>query len=256
MKMPQRRIRGNYQPRTYLSSVQDIENFRLNKALVNQPKPKFCVLIALNHLLVNRVSGGPQNQQNKSNKNTIVRPGATELIELLYNSEMFHIGFYSVMYEKNMKEIISLVVSTSKTKIPLNSPRITLFSGSSFSTQLTSVDYIINKDKKELIETINEDREIQAIREGVPAPARFELSDVIVIDYSIQNIKENQKIAILVKEYNIQDVNDCWMNALTMIFKDFIKLYGEKKIRNSVENEQNIVEFVNSYISIFQEVIS
>src|ERR1700678_326634 len=110
--------------------------------------PKYCVLIGMNHILIDRI-----HSESKSNNNTIIRPGAIEFIKLLYCSNLFHIGFYACMNNKNLKKTVKIVLQGYNTNMTI-SKNISFISNLSINED--SADYYVMKSKSILIERINE----------------------------------------------------------------------------------------------------
>lgn len=197
--------------------------------------PKYLVLVAVNHLLINRVAGGPNNQQNKSNNNVKIRPGATEFIQTLYDSGLFHIGFYSSMNFTNLNKVVKIILQGSQTGMSITK-NISLLPDQTTTISLPDGNYYVIKNKSLYIQRVNEDRMYMS-----NGKYKFNAKNTVIID-----IEEEDSLSICVPKFNVEDTNDNWMKILDGIFKWFINT--EKEIFPS------LAEIIREYFVIMMDI--
>jgi hypothetical protein len=83
-------------------------------------QPEYLVIMAINNLLLKRISGGPKNQMNQSNNNIKIRSGANEMINYLHQTGKFHLAFFTSMYVNNAVICLKKLLDGKKTGISIN----------------------------------------------------------------------------------------------------------------------------------------
>jgi|GEM_PF-6326583 len=158
----------------------------------------YLILFSVNHTLVDR------KQQDKSNNNTKIRPGATELIQFLFQLGL-RVGLYSNMNKDNLQKVAGIILQGRKTGIKLN--QISMIPNLRITDNNNFYDL---KQKTILIEKINED-----------CGTDYDLTNTVVIDWIVE---EDQEIGVVIDAWYEENKNDLWMSHLKNIFSEFVAL--------------------------------
>jgi hypothetical protein len=197
-------------------------------------QPKFLIILAINNLLLKRVSGGPKNQMNKSNNNIMIRPGAVEFIQYLYESELFHIAFFTSMHENNAKICVKRLLNGRVSGISIKK-NISIFAGSETTVYLDDNNFYLMKYKSELIDKVNHNL----------GKKMFDKSNTLIIDHLNQKEIVEEKINIHIPAYN-NEKNDNWLYTLRCCLRNYINYLPE----------ETISEYVREFISIMFDITS
>lgn len=191
----------------------------------------FLVIININKVLVHRISGGQNYQNNKSNNNTKIRPGATELIKYLYDSKLFRIAFASSMNKSNHFTISKIVLQGRKTR--MNISEIFMIPGDTTTVQdpQETNGYYVLKNKAHSINRVNLEHCIRVNGKLVLTQKfdKYNFSNTLVIDHQEMNIRENPDISLLVPEYTGDNSDDDVMFRLMKAFEEFEEEYRKNK---------------------------
>lgn len=175
------------------------------------------ILFATNHTLVHRNSVGI-----KSNNNTTVRSGATELVKFLLGYKNVHIVFYSNMSKTNAFKNTKFILNGTKTKISIKNKNLMVTDGSFTTENKSDSDYYVVQDKKLLVN-------ISSHFFG----KEFRLEKTVVIDYSRKNVEKNPDISVVIDPYNGTDIGDNCLGNLKDAFNQAF-----------VENCDDLADFI------------
>lgn len=185
---------------------------------MSKPEDPVLILFAINHTLLHRKADGV-----KSNNNTMVRPGATELIEFLLSKENVYIVFYSNMIRNNAMKNTKFILNGSRTGMSIRDARILVIDSSFTTENRPNGDYYVIQDKNLVVN-----------RSSYFFGKKFNPKKTVVIDYSGKNVEKNPDISIIIDAYDgtpdnsMKILKECFEQTFSEEYTDLAASIEEK----------------------------